>query len=121
MTYKKSLPEIWGANVRQARRDQRLSLEALSAASGIDLGHLSRGERGLAGFGDDSRIRLASALGKKVEELFPYPDTTPETPCPSAAPATGREASRTPAAATQSPARSATAQGTADPEDCGHE
>lgn len=108
MQHKRSLPEMWGARVRKARHDLGLSLETLAAMSGIDLAHLSRGERGLAGFGDDSRIRLAAALGKRVEDLFPYPETT-ETPCPSAANATGPAASRTRAttAAHRSPAPSA--------------
>lgn len=118
MAYKRSLPEIWGARVRQARRDLGISLEALSARSGIDLGHLSRGERGLAGFGDESRIRLAGALGKQVEELFPYPDTHQDDSCPSADSATDAEPSPTPAtqAARRSPAPSAEVPAASAPE-----
>lgn len=110
MQHKRSLPELWGARVRKARHEQGLSLELLAARAGIDLAHLSRGERGLAGFGDESRIRLATALGVRVEDLFPYPEI-PESPCPPAASAKAGATSPTPAttAATRSRARSAEA------------
>lgn len=112
MMQSKPLALVWGERVRETRLSQGLSLETLADRAGVDLAHLSRGERGLAGFGDATRMRLARALGRQVADLFPYPDTTPETRCPSAAPAVGAAPSRTPAraAARRSPAPNATAQ-----------
>lgn len=78
MTFTKPLAQQWGETIRRARIDQGLSLEALAEAAEIDPGHLSRAERGKAGLGDEMRIRIARALHKRVEDLFPYPDTTQE-------------------------------------------
>jgi transcriptional regulator with XRE-family HTH domain len=39
-----------------------MSLRTLSARTGIDQGHLSRVERGLAGLGDENIRRVAEAL-----------------------------------------------------------
>lgn len=39
-----------------------MSLATLSARTGIDKGHLSKAERGLAGLGDDNIRRVAEAL-----------------------------------------------------------
>lgn len=82
MSFTEDLARKWGDRIRKARQEQGLSLETLALRVGMDAGHLSRGERGLAGIGDDYRIRLASALGQRVEDLFPYPAET--TPCPPA-------------------------------------
>lgn len=86
MSFTEDLTRMWGDRIRKARQEQGLSLEALAERAGMDAGHLSRGERGLAGIGDDNRIRLASALGRRVEDLFPYPA---ESPCPTASSAAG--------------------------------
>lgn len=110
MTHTRPLAEIWGEAIREARNDLRLSIVELAARAGIDPGHLSRAERGLSGIGDEKRIRLAGALGKRVEDLFPYP-THGDSACPSAASATDAEPSRThpTRAAHRSTARSAEA------------
>jgi len=85
MTCIEDLPRTWGELIRAARTQMGLSLEVLAERAGMDTSHLSRAERGLAGVGDDSRIRLAAALGQRVEDLFPYPDTSQDSiPCPSA-------------------------------------
>lgn len=89
-----------------------LTLGELARQTSIHKGQLSRVENGLMGIGDEGRIRIAAALGRRVEDLFPYPDTTDlETACPSAANAREAASSPTPAttAATRSPARSAKA------------
>jgi transcriptional regulator with XRE-family HTH domain len=39
-----------------------MSLRTLSALTGIDRGHLSKVERGLAGLGDDNIRKVAEAL-----------------------------------------------------------
>jgi transcriptional regulator with XRE-family HTH domain len=112
----KSLAEIWGEAIRETRHDLGLSLADLAFRAGIDAGHLSRGERGLAGFGDESRMRIAAALGKRVEDLFPYPET--ESACPPADSAPDADSSPTPAtkAETRSPAPSAEARERSDRE-----
>lgn len=110
MSHTKTLAETWGETIRETRREQGLSLEALAERTGIDAGHLSRGERGLAGFGDAHRISLARALGRQVGDLFPYPEITSEDPaCPSADSATdaGPSPTRPTRAARRSPAPSA--------------
>ena len=40
-----------------------MSLATLSKLTGIDKGHLSRVERGLAGLGDNNILKVADALG----------------------------------------------------------
>lgn len=102
----------WGQRLRAARERKGFSLRTLAAFADIDKGQLSRAENGAVGLGDELRIRIASALGRRVEDLFPYPDTTDqETPCPSAASAPDEASSPTPATTegTRSPARSAAA------------
>lgn len=113
MAYTKSLTLQWGETIRELRLDQGLSLEKLADDARIDSGHLSKAERGLAGLGDEARMRLAAALGRRVEEIFTYPDTTEDEACPNAASAAGGGSSRTPATTgeTRSPARSAVAAG----------
>lgn len=39
-----------------------MSLRTLSAKTGIDRGHLSRAERGIAGLGDENIKKVADAL-----------------------------------------------------------
>lgn len=100
----------WGRRIRAARIRAGLSLRATARRAGIDHTQLWRVEAGDKGLSDGARVRLATALGRSVHELFPYPDTTDlETPCPPAANATAEGASRTPAttAETRSPAPSA--------------
>lgn len=105
MTFTKPIAQRWGEAIRKARTDLGLSIFELATRVGIDPGHLSRAERGLAGIGDDYRAGIAEALGTTPESLF----TDPESPCPSAASATDGAAPRTrpTKAGTRSPARSA--------------
>lgn len=106
MTFTKPLAQRWGEAIREARINLRLSITELATRAGMDPGHLSRAERGLAGIGDDFRIALADALGVRANDLFTY---DPESPCPPAASATDAAPSPTPAttAAHRSPAPSA--------------
>lgn len=66
----------WGRRIRTARRRAGISIRELERRSGISRSQLSRAENGLVGLGDDARIRIAVAIGRRVEDLFPYPDTT---------------------------------------------
>ena len=52
-----------------------MSLATLSKLTGIDKGHLSRVERGLAGLGDSNILKVAEALG-----VTPVDITNKETP-----------------------------------------
>lgn len=73
----RSMMQEWGTTVRKLRKERGLSLEKLAETARIDPGHLSKFERGLAGIGDETRVRLAQALGKRASEIFTYPDTRP--------------------------------------------
>lgn len=114
----RTLAQTWGEGIRKARTDLGLSIVELAARVGIDPAHLSRGERGLAGIGDEYRVSIARALGRQVNDLFPYPDTNQDPSCPSAASATGGGSSPTPATAAATPSRapSATAPAPSDRE-----
>lgn len=105
MTFTKLTAQRWGEAIRRARNELGLSILDVAMRTGIDPGHLSRAERGLAGIGDDYRASIAEALGTTPESLF----TDPESLCPPAEPATDGAASPTPATAgeARSPARSA--------------
>lgn len=115
MTFTKPTAQRWGEAIRKARLEQGLSILDLATETGMDPGHLSRAERGLAGIGDDYRVAIADALGVRVADLFTY-DT--ETPCPSADSAAGRDSSptRVTTAETRSSAPSAKAQDGSGPE-----
>lgn len=52
-----------------------MSLATLSKLTGIDKGHLSRAERGLAGLGDNNINKVAEALGVTPDDI-----TNKETP-----------------------------------------
>ncbi|MEH0552515.1 helix-turn-helix domain-containing protein [Streptomyces sp. B21-101] len=49
--------------IRFRREALNMSLRTLSAKTGIDRGHLSKAERGLAGLGDEYIEKVAEALG----------------------------------------------------------
>lgn len=46
-----------------------MSLRMLSAKTGIDRGHLSRVERGLAGLGDENIEKVADALDVTPDDI----------------------------------------------------
>lgn len=107
MTY--TIQRRWGDAIRALRVEHGLSVSALARTVGLDPSHLWRAEQGQAGLGDELRIRLAEALGVRVESIFSYPDTSSEgTECPSAASAWDAAASRqseTPPPTPRSPRR----------------
>lgn len=93
---------MWGEAIREARTEQGLSAKELAARVGMDPGHLSRAERGLAGIGDEYRMGIARELGRPVAELFAYPIDS-ETTCPNAGPVTDGAPSPTPATRAEAP------------------
>ncbi|MDH6610222.1 transcriptional regulator with XRE-family HTH domain [Streptomyces sp. SAI-208] len=46
-----------------------MSLRTLSSKTGIDRGHLSRVERGLAGLGDENIRKVAAALDATPDDI----------------------------------------------------
>ena len=62
------------SQLRIVREAQGLSLRRVSHDAEIDLGHLSRVERGQAGLSIDALARIASVLGLRqlAEMLEPY-------------------------------------------------
>lgn len=108
MTFTKPTPQRRGEAIRETRTDLGLSLFELAKRTGIDPGHLSRAERGLAGIGDEYLAAIARALGKPPNYFIDIP----ETPCPPAASAPAEATSRTrpTEAGTRSPAPSAKGQ-----------
>jgi transcriptional regulator with XRE-family HTH domain len=68
-----SLAGIAGANIRRARRARKLSLEALGAASGVDVKYLGRIERGEANCTLAVLERIARALDLEGADLLRAP------------------------------------------------
>lgn len=75
MTVPTDLQVFWGQRLEVARRNRGLSLGKLAEMAQIDRANLSRIERGLVNSGDDARMRIASALDLRVEDIWAYPDT----------------------------------------------
>ncbi|GGV33880.1 hypothetical protein GCM10010182_67110 [Actinomadura cremea] len=102
MSFTKPTPQRRGEAIRETRNDLELSIFELAKRTGIDPGHLSRAERGLAGIGDEYLAAIARALGKPPTYFIDIP----ENPCPPAASAPAAATSRTPqtTAETRSPA-----------------
>ena len=63
-----------GAKIRRARRERDMTLEALAAASGTSVAHISRLESGERQPSLDGLLRLAFGLGVPFEELFEEPE-----------------------------------------------
>lgn len=58
-----------GSNIRRIRREKELTLEQVSAETGINTGNLSRIERDQAGFSQNTLRTIAKALGVTVVDL----------------------------------------------------
>jgi len=56
--------------LRHLRRARELTLDDLSAATGIDVSRLSRGERLIVPFTDDQQAALAKYFKTPAEELL---------------------------------------------------
>lgn len=68
------LQNQWGARLQELRIERGLSVRALAQKAGVDPGHLSKFENGLAGIADEGRLRIASAIGVRVEDIWAYPE-----------------------------------------------
>jgi len=67
--------------LRLARQIAGLTQQELAARAGVDIGLLSRLERGLRGkrTSYETLVRIARVLNVPVEELFPVADVEPAT------------------------------------------
>lgn len=63
----------WGERLRAARRAKGVSLRAITDATGLHKSHYCRVEAGDASASDTSRMRIAAALGVRVEDIWAYP------------------------------------------------
>lgn len=59
-----------GKALRDIREAKGLNLEDVAVPAGSDAGNLSRIERGLQGYSDDSIGRLADALGTPLSQIY---------------------------------------------------
>jgi quercetin dioxygenase-like cupin family protein len=59
-----------GARLRQLRRSQRVTLVELAKAAGVDAGTISRIETGVMTGTLESHLKLATALGAKITDLY---------------------------------------------------
>lgn len=76
----KGLHDGWGKRVKQARENVGLSQRRLADLCDIDPATVSRIERGLIAPRDSLKWTIAGALGKTLEDLFPYPGVVPPFP-----------------------------------------
>ncbi|WP_335970898.1 helix-turn-helix domain-containing protein [Streptomyces sp. CA2R106] len=58
-----------GAAIRALRTARKMSLRRMQALTGLDRGHLSRLERGLAGASDETILRCARVLDVPVAAI----------------------------------------------------
>lgn len=63
----------WGANVRSLRLARGLTVVRLARLADIDQGSLSRLENGLINASEETRARVAKALGVEVGAIWNYP------------------------------------------------
>lgn len=64
-----------GAEIRRRRKALGMTLEELAHATGGNDGNLSKIERGLLGYGDETIQKIAKALGCSVSDLFSGAET----------------------------------------------
>jgi transcriptional regulator with XRE-family HTH domain len=68
--------ERWGAEIRRLRTERGWTILELARRADSQPAHISRIERGINAPSDELRMRVAAALGVRVEQIFTYPDTT---------------------------------------------
>jgi transcriptional regulator with XRE-family HTH domain len=60
----------WGQRIRTQRLALGLTQGQLGDLAGLDQAVISRAERGKGGLSDDSKCRVAAALGMDFDDLF---------------------------------------------------
>lgn len=63
----------WGNQVRKLRKEQELTVAALARRADVDLGTISRVERGLVNASEQTREQIAKALGVTTGDIWNYP------------------------------------------------
>lgn len=66
--------KVFGAHVRQLRRQKGLSIQALADLCNIEYSQLSRIERGIINTSLSNVFAIAEALDIRSKELFDFPD-----------------------------------------------
>lgn len=69
-----TLREQWGDRLRSLRKERGLTVEAFAELVHLDPSNVSRIELGTIGTRDETRMRIAAALGVRVEDIFDYPN-----------------------------------------------
>jgi transcriptional regulator with XRE-family HTH domain len=67
----------WGARLARRREQLQMSQYRLAQLARMDTSHLRRVETGEVNAGDAIRMKLAAALGARVEDIWDYPDGVP--------------------------------------------
>jgi len=76
MTETPTLWAQWGENVRQRRKARDWSQHKLAIEAKLVVTTISDIERGMSGGSDQTKIKIAQALGVEVHDLFAYPPLT---------------------------------------------
>ena len=69
--------QSWGKRLRKARKDARLSQEALATLIGMDQADISRYELGRKAVPDRVKVQFARFFDLGLDELFPWPTFLP--------------------------------------------
>lgn len=69
-----------GANIRRIRKQRGLTILEVATEIGSDVGNISRLERGVQGYSDDTLNKLARALGVSVGDFFESESNVSEAP-----------------------------------------
>jgi transcriptional regulator with XRE-family HTH domain len=73
MTETPTLWAQWGDNVRTRRKARGWSQHRLAVEAELVVTTISDIERGMSGGSDQTKIKVAHALGVEVHDLFSYP------------------------------------------------
>lgn len=68
-----TLTTQWGHRLKSLRKEKGMSLRDVTDATGLHRSHYCRIEAGEINPGDATRMKLAQAFGRRVEEIFAYP------------------------------------------------
>jgi transcriptional regulator with XRE-family HTH domain len=71
ITRKERTARGFGQALKASRKERKMAIQALSSASGVNIGNISKMERGLGLPRLDTAWKLADALGVKLDSLRP--------------------------------------------------
>ena len=67
------LAVTWGERIRAERRKQKLSVRELAQRAEISTQYVYLLQSGVNTPSDELRVKIAAALGVRVEDIFSYP------------------------------------------------